>query len=401
MSFRNMCRFCWALLILFAGPVINSFSQSGTPTSPADQTDAPPETLTVVLSDVSFSPEFLEGLLLGLAHNGYELYILPEAEYAADPEAAIETFRPALRFFRSESGEIYIELLIHPMRERSPILMDLPEPVQISGQWRFPTRVATQYALYAMSDCTGATNEIPMSLFEGMFDEFNEDDEAVTDAFNSEQARITLLQFETFYLTHCQRLNNFNLVWSPVIDTVLSSPEIEIADNVYYAWNDIQQGNHERAFQQLDHLAERWKDDPLATIEILHKRSQFHALVNDFDSAMTVIEEAITLAEAAEDLSLAKQAALYVQRGQVNMLLYEWDAAIADYTMAIDLGPDEPAVAEAYYYRGIAYYTTLVDRERALPDFERYLELALYGEHRAEALQYQADIRAELEALGS
>ncbi len=83
------------------------------------------------------------------------------------------------------------------------------------------------------------------------------------------------------------------------------------------------------------------------------------------------------------------------------MLLYEWDAAIADYTMAIDLGPDEPAVAEAYYYRGIAYYTTLVDRERALPDFERYLELALYGEHRAEALQYQADIRAELEALGS
>ncbi|MBC8171042.1 MAG: hypothetical protein H7X77_05205, partial [Anaerolineae bacterium] len=54
---------------------------------------------------------------------------------------------------------------------------------------------------------------------------------------------------------------------------------------------------------------------------------------------------------------------------------------------------------DAYFYRGILYYTVVVDRDKALPDFERYLELAPDGIHAAEAAQYQADIQAQLDAL--
>lgn len=415
MLFQILRRFWWVILMLLISPITNTFAQSGAPTAVATATaaqgDRSQTMLTIIVSDQDlFSPELIESLTGSLLEAGYHLNILTEADYAADPEARSSEFRPALYFFEDGTGGVRMELLNHPLRERSPILIDLPEPVQLTGEMRDQVETVLWYALYAVGECVGASEKVPLSMFS--FDDGEKREEGEADAVSATPTPLTAtaqtyafdplpyrLHFSFFYLSQCQRLDGVSVIWPPVFDEDEISSHIAIADTVYYIWNDIRSGAEESAFRQLDALAQYWQEDALATVAILRKGSQFHALANDFDSAMQAIQQAIDLAESAEDFPAAKLAALYIQRGQVNMLLYEWDAAIADYTTAIQTAPGDLGAAEAYYYRGIAYYSTLVDRERALPDFERYLEQALFGEHRSEALQYQADIRAELDAL--
>lgn len=120
----------------------------------------------------------------------------------------------------------------------------------------------------------------------------------------------------------------------------------------------------------------------------LKARAQLYLLDFDYDGALDSLNAALA---ASPD-----NPALYVARGQVYLLLYEWDQVMADYNAALALDPD---YADAYYYRGLLYYTTLVDRVNALPDFERYLALAPDGPHAIRALNYADAIRAELDAL--
>jgi tetratricopeptide (TPR) repeat protein len=64
-------------------------------------------------------------------------------------------------------------------------------------------------------------------------------------------------------------------------------------------------------------------------------------------------------------------AGAYLRRGEVSAGAHEYDRAIADYNMAIQLKPD---YAEAYNDRGFAYYLK-GNGERAIADYTRAIEL--------------------------
>jgi tetratricopeptide (TPR) repeat protein len=125
-----------------------------------------------------------------------------------------------------------------------------------------------------------------------------------------------------------------------------------------------------------------------------------HTLTNDFDTALAHINTALDLyydsVKSPFHIDPAVLAPLYVQRGQIHLLLYEWDDVLADYNTALSIDPE---YADAYYYRGVLYYSVRFEREKAMPDFARYLELAPDGDLAEKAAQYLADIQAELKAL--
>lgn len=162
------------------------------------------------------------------------------------------------------------------------------------------------------------------------------------------------------------------------------------------AWAYLQNKQSPEAIEIVDNwlldLSSLVNPDPRWLLEkrlyAITLRSQLHALNFDYDAALADMNAAIELN--------ADNPALYVQRGQVYLLLYEWDRVMEDYSFALELDPE---YADAYYYRGLLYYTTLVDRQNALPDFERYLDLAPDGEHAEDAQNYADAIRAELKAL--
>ena len=64
-------------------------------------------------------------------------------------------------------------------------------------------------------------------------------------------------------------------------------------------------------------------------------------------------------------------AEFYLKRGEDLSGVHQYDRAIADYTVAIELRPD---YAEAYNDRGFAYYLK-GDFERAIADYTRAIEL--------------------------
>src|SRR6185369_12412372 len=91
---------------------------------------------------------------------------------------------------------------------------------------------------------------------------------------------------------------------------------------------------------------------------------------------------------------------LYTLRGQMYLYLYQWDNVLADYNQAIELDPTYP---DAYFLRGVLYYSILQTGAEhypdALADFQRYLELAPNGEHAAEAQKYTDQIQAQQDTL--
>lgn len=105
-----------------------------------------------------------------------------------------------------------------------------------------------------------------------------------------------------------------------------------------------------------------------------------------------------TLIELAEGHSIEAEyfAQLYTQRGEIVLLIYEWDRALADFDQAIATAPE---YAPAHYQRGILLYT-MADREAALAAFERYLEFAPDGQYAELARSTIESIEIELDALG-
>jgi tetratricopeptide (TPR) repeat protein len=140
--------------------------------------------------------------------------------------------------------------------------------------------------------------------------------------------------------------------------------------------------------------------------------AQLYALAFDYDEAIARMDSAIAIAEdnmhtglhvdAATSGNFARidVAALYTLRGQMWLLLYEWDRVLADYDTAIEIDPSYP---DAYFYRGVLYYSVLQAglawREDALADFEHYLELAPDGDLAEQAQDYADAIRRELDVL--
>jgi tetratricopeptide (TPR) repeat protein len=114
----------------------------------------------------------------------------------------------------------------------------------------------------------------------------------------------------------------------------------------------------------------------------------------------TLYARAFDYAAALQDIDQAlkyhpQNAGLHVKRGQINLLLYEWDEVLRDYENALKIAPD---YMEAYYYRGLLYYTWL-RRDEAQRDFERVLLLAPRSGKAAEVRRYLQALDAERSAL--
>lgn len=149
-------------------------------------------------------------------------------------------------------------------------------------------------------------------------------------------------------------------------------------------------------------------------IDLSVRIAQLYALAFDYDPAISRMDRVIAIAEdnmrnairvdaeIAGDFTRTDIAELYTLRGQMWLLLYEWDRVLEDYNTAIDLAPAYP---DAYFYRGVLYYSVLQAgltwREDALADFEYYLELAPDGTLLDQAQDYADTIRRELDALNN
>lgn|GEM_PF-2512001 len=172
----------------------------------------------------------------------------------------------------------------------------------------------------------------------------------------------------------------------------IDQPFVIMASHANLVWAYIQLGDTEPARERLNQLIELSQDfSPTLQAHTLEIRAQMLALMFDYTSAIQDMDIVIELLQS--DYGRARA---YKQRGDIIMLIYEWNRALDDYNMAIELNSN---YAEAYYRRGILYYT-MVERANAIADFETYLELASEGEFAESAQQYIDDIQIELDALG-
>jgi tetratricopeptide (TPR) repeat protein len=165
------------------------------------------------------------------------------------------------------------------------------------------------------------------------------------------------------------------------------------------AWLYLQLGREHEAFElmgQIIDASEKYDIFVVHRLRLFTKRSQLYALDFRFAEAIADMDAAIQIA-TDEHPYPATLAELYTERGQRVLLTYEWDAVLADYNRAIDI---DPTYAPAYFHRGILFYTQ-GPRASAVPDFQRYLELAPAGEYAEQAAQYIADIQVELDALAT
>lgn len=122
------------------------------------------------------------------------------------------------------------------------------------------------------------------------------------------------------------------------------------------------------------------------TVQALSESAHVDGLNFSYDDAVARLDEALALEP--------DNPALYVQRGQMILLLYEWDRVLADYNTALELDPSYPP---AYFHRGVLYYTQ-GPRLSALDDFRRYLALAPGGAFALRAAEYIEDIEREMGA---
>ena len=174
------------------------------------------------------------------------------------------------------------------------------------------------------------------------------------------------------------------------------------------AWTLLQIGESEQAISHLTEVINLYNGLPPYLIWLID-RAHIYALAFDYTSAIDDMDTAIQFIDSNEfdeELYLSNyiqpdgidglKSTLYKQRGDIIMLIYEWNRALEDYNTAIELNPD---YAEAYYRRGILLYT-MVERKNAVADFETYLELDPDGQFSESAREYMENIQIELDALG-
>jgi tetratricopeptide (TPR) repeat protein len=205
-----------------------------------------------------------------------------------------------------------------------------------------------------------------------------------------------------FYAGNCAIVENN---WSKAIEYYELSrkfDEVPIPQLTNLAWINLKTGNEERAFELMKEVVGLLGPDSFTGfdrsryISALNKSAQLYALAEHYDDAIANLTTAIELPLD----NIPDPPNLYILRGQMYLALYEWDSALADYNTAIELDPE---YADAYYERGVLFYSILQTgvelRTDALADFQRYLELAPDGEKAADAARYVEQIQTELEAL--
>lgn len=196
-----------------------------------------------------------------------------------------------------------------------------------------------------------------------------------------------------FHQSACALIQQDYPIALTTLNTILSiqdtPPRPEPAVNL--AWLYLTLGHQQRAFNVLEQADESLSaHSPSANrIDFLTRRAQLFALGFEYDAAIADVDAAIALAP--------DDPALHVLRGQMVILLYEWDRVLENYNHALEI---DPLFADAVYFRGVLYYSVLA-RDEALADFERYIQLAPQGAHAIEAARYIDSIRAELDALGN
>ncbi|MCA9015428.1 MAG: hypothetical protein KDA77_08880, partial [Planctomycetaceae bacterium] len=105
--------------------------------------------------------------------------------------------------------------------------------------------------------------------------------------------------------------------------------------------------------------------------EALFGRAVLYIGVGRYTAAKEDLNRAITMAEKQPDFNSARLASIYVHRGLLRWDDEQVDLAIADYSQAIDLAPDD---WEAYFHRWLAYKYQ-GKTEKAKQDRERGKEL--------------------------
>lgn len=284
-----------------------------------------------------------------------------------------------LYFTRAGDGEVWVELRNAALSAVSPALM------------------ADQALLLPLD----AVDEDPIMellmgiglVAVGVCDEAHED---LTYAMANVDDR-DLIALSAFYDGNCHLvmadLDRAQGAYEIAIDNA-SQPLVPAYNNL--AWIMLQRGESGTAIDIVTSVLD-WatgRDDAAAQIRILAHRAWLYALAFDYTAAIADVDAAIALA-SLEAQALFTEAELYNLRGQMVMLTYEWNVALADYNRALELAPD---YAEAYYNRGVLLYT-MAQRLEALDDFQRYLELSADGDQVQSAREYIDNIYAELSAL--
>lgn len=165
----------------------------------------------------------------------------------------------------------------------------------------------------------------------------------------------------------------------------------------YLAWVYIQVGRDEDALNLIKNAVEAASFIPGSGDDYndaLLNSAQLYALMSRYDDAIVNLT-------IYSDRFGNRIPGIFVLRGQMYLNIYEWGKSLADYNTAIELNPN---YAEAYFQRGVLYYSILQTgnslREEALADFRHYLELASDGPHAEEARRYITGIGAAMVALG-
>lgn len=304
-------------------------------------------TISVIL--INPNPDVLAQIEADLAQLNYQLEIVTE------DENAVIRFAPVVA---------YVQLTTVPV---------LPSPILYAQEAHASAvfldqglRTITGLLLYSVGACDEALNFLPDGLYRGNCLLLTGDYTAAVNAYN-----------DPIYPVATPRTINQRWTQIQITPAAIQRPLV-----LCPAILDIQTCTNQQRVDRLSRIA------------------QLDALIFDYDLAISQMTTAI---ETAESHQFAPEALaeLYTLRGQLKLLLYEWDNVLADYNHALEIAPD---YADAYFYRGLLYYSALTDqipREVALADFETYLVLAPDGLHAETAQQYITVIQAEMSALDS
>lgn len=188
---------------------------------------------------------------------------------------------------------------------------------------------------------------------------------------------------------HCQLAQGTS---PDLLDSIMMSDPIAVQAIGW--WIQGQAGKSEIALQHLNEHMEIPHQDEEDEMALLSYRASLHALRFEYDLAVldlqTALQQATTIAQ-----STFLQAKLHKQLGDTLLLLYEWDQVLEQYNTALDLSP---SFAEAYWARGMLYYTKGI-LQNAKEDFNQYLLLSPTGYYSVTAQRALEEIEHLLEGL--
>ncbi len=267
-----------------------------------------------------------------------------------------------VEYLRDEEDDLLVTFFLHqsPLSKLSPVLFDPIVKLELPANSYELNVFLPRYAL-------GQCEESPQFIDEH------------------------LEHFQQIIEASCALLNNDLNTALTIYDTLYTTLEDDRLINstqVNSAWIHIQNGDTAEALQSIKNID--------TAFEWLPYRAKLYALLLDYTTAIEELDSAIDIATHTE-LDDSTKAQLYKQRGDLIMLIYEWDRAMTDYNLALEF---DNTYAEAYFARGILNYT-MAQREEAIADFQTYLDHNPEGDQATIAQAYIDSIQTELDALGN